>query len=291
MTLSYTKNEKLDLKRHSDFNEQWLHDRIADDPSILGFGGVRILDRERSLQGGGRLDILLLDDDNNRRYEVEVQLGATDSSHIIRCIEYWDLERRRYPGYDHVAVLIAENVTTGFLNVMSLLAGSIPLIAIQLDALSIEDRLLLNFVQVLDQTDLRIDDTDDSGGGATDRGHWNKKAGITLMKLCDEILALINSLAAAEQKMNYLQRTIGLQSNGVVNNFIFMKPTPTRNYVHIFARITDAKGWSARLEEAGLAVTSKRSGRLRLSISAEEYDAHKSIVSELIQAAVAEFEG
>ena len=199
MTLSYTKHEKLVLKRHSDFNEQWLHDRIADDPSILGFGDVRILDRERSLQGGGRLDMLLLDDDNNRRYEVEIQLGATDPSHIIRCIEYWDLERRRYPGYDHVAVLIAENITTRFLNVMSLLAGSIPLLAIQLDVLSIEDRLLLNFVQVLDQTDLRIDDTDDSGGGATDRASWDKKAGATLMKLCDEVLVLINSV---KQKMN-----------------------------------------------------------------------------------------
>ena len=291
MTLSYTKHEKLVLKRHNDFNEQWLHDRIADDPSILGFDDVRILDRERSLQGGGRLDILLLNDDNNRRYEVEVQLGATDPSHIIRCIEYWDLERRRYPGYDHVAVLIAEDVTARFLNVMSLLAGSIPLLAIQLDALSIEDRLLLNFVRVLDQTDLRIDDTEDSGGGATDRASWDKKAGATLMKLCDEVLALINSVTAAEQKMNYRQSTIGLQSNGVVNNFIFMRPTPTRNYVHIFARITDARGWLAQLQEAGLVVVSKRSGRLRLSINAEEFDQHKSIVSELIRAAVAEFEG
>ena len=48
------------LKRRRDFNEQWLHDRIADDPSILGFGDVRILDRERSLQRGGRLDIRYL---------------------------------------------------------------------------------------------------------------------------------------------------------------------------------------------------------------------------------------
>jgi hypothetical protein len=32
-------------------------------------------------------------------------LGATDESHIIRCIEYWDIERRRYPAYEHCAVL------------------------------------------------------------------------------------------------------------------------------------------------------------------------------------------
>ena len=61
--------------------------------------------------------------------------------------------------------------------------------------------------------------------------------------------------------------------------------------VHIFARITDEKGWLARFEEAGLAAISKRSGLLRLSINAKEYDKHKSMVSELIRVVVAEFEG
>ena len=30
--------------------------------------------------------------------------------------EYWDIERRRYPQYDHCAVLIAEDITSRFLN-------------------------------------------------------------------------------------------------------------------------------------------------------------------------------
>ena len=38
-------------------------------------------------------------------------------------------ERRRYPAYDHCAVLVAENVTTRFLNVLGLVAGSILLLA------------------------------------------------------------------------------------------------------------------------------------------------------------------
>ena len=55
-------------------------------------------------------------------------------SHIVRCIECWDIERRRSPAYDHVTVLVAEDITSRFLNVMSLLAGRIPLVAIQLNA-------------------------------------------------------------------------------------------------------------------------------------------------------------
>src|SRR5690606_21168718 len=146
----YTPHQKISLRKHPTLNEAWLHERICEDPTILGLGDVRVLDRERQLTGGGRLDLLLLDDENNRRYEVEIQLGATDPSHIVRAIEYWDLERRRYPAYEHIAVIVAEDITSRFLNVMALLSGSIPMIAIQLDALQVADHLLLNFVQVLD---------------------------------------------------------------------------------------------------------------------------------------------
>ena len=59
------------------------------------------------------------------RYEVEIQLGPTDESHIIRTIEYWEIERRRYPQYEHVAVIVAEDVTSRFLNVINLLNGSV----------------------------------------------------------------------------------------------------------------------------------------------------------------------
>ncbi len=196
-------------------------------PAILGLGDIRLLDRERAIPGGGRIDLLLLDDDNSSRYEVEIQLGATDPSHIMRCIEYWDMERRRYPGYDHIAVIVAEDITSRFLNVMSLLAGSIPIIAIQLDALRVGESLLLNFSQVLDQTELRIDDTEDEdgGGGQADRSYWDKKAGGDLMKVCDNVLTVINQMTSNQQELNYLRGYIGLRSNGVVNNFIHMVVT------------------------------------------------------------------
>ena len=44
--------------------------------------------------------------EHSQRYEVELRLGATDEFHIIRCIEYWDIELRRYPSYEHIAVLV-----------------------------------------------------------------------------------------------------------------------------------------------------------------------------------------
>lgn len=122
---------------HPALNEKWLQDRIAEDPAILGLGDLILKDRERIQPRAGRLDILLQNPESTARYEVEIQLGRTDESHIVRTIEYWDLERRRYPQYDHTAVIVAENVTSRFLNVISLFNGFIPIVAIQLNAVKI----------------------------------------------------------------------------------------------------------------------------------------------------------
>ena len=106
MAIAYRKPERLTLKSHPELNERWVQDRIAEDPTILGLGDLVLRDRERTQPRAGRLDLLLQDPETNRRYEVELQLGATDEAHIIRTIEYWDIERKRYPQYDHCAVLV-----------------------------------------------------------------------------------------------------------------------------------------------------------------------------------------
>ena len=92
--LKYLKTERLWLKNNSNYNETWVQDRIAEDPSILGLGDLILRDRERAQKHAGRLDLLLQDSKSDRRYEVEIQLGRVDESHIIRTIEYWDIEKK-----------------------------------------------------------------------------------------------------------------------------------------------------------------------------------------------------
>lgn len=69
-----------------------LREVIANDPSILGLGDLVLKETERMQPKAGRLDILLQDSEIDKRYEVEIMLGRVDESHIIRCIEYWDIE-------------------------------------------------------------------------------------------------------------------------------------------------------------------------------------------------------
>ena len=155
--MQYVKPKYISLKASTEFDEKWIQERIADDPGILGLGELSLISREKSLPGGGRVDLILGDDDASVRYEVELQLGKTDPSHIIRVLEYWDVEKKRYPQYDHIAVLIAEEITSRFFNVISLFNGVVPIIALQVKCVEMEGKVTLVFSKILDLMVLVVD--------------------------------------------------------------------------------------------------------------------------------------
>src|SRR6266498_3924688 len=154
MTPNYLKPEKINLRSHPELSEKWVQQRIAEDPTLLGLGELVLKDKERIQPHAGRLDLLLQDVESTHRYEVEIQLGKTDEAHIIRTVEYWDLEKKRYPQYDHTAVIVAEDITSRFLNVISLFNGFIPLVAIQMSAIKVAEHVSLVCTTVLDQMTL-----------------------------------------------------------------------------------------------------------------------------------------
>jgi hypothetical protein len=155
------KPEQISLRDHPEVTERIIQDKIAEDPSILGLGDLILRDKERMQPRAGRPDLLFQDPETYRRYEVEIQLGKTDESHLIRTIEYWDIERKRYPQYDHCAVIVAEDITGRFLNVINLFNGFIPLVAIQMKAFKFGDDIGLVFTKVLDEMPLGLVDEDE----------------------------------------------------------------------------------------------------------------------------------
>ena len=164
------------LKNKKDFSEGWVQQVIYENPGLLGIGnGISAKDKERRQPTGGRLDLLLEDSEAETRYEVEVQLGSTDESHIIRTIEYWDIERKRHPEFEHIAVIVAEDITSRFFNVISLFNSAIPLIALKLTAIENPDGTVgLLFTRVLDL----VRKEPEEEPGATDvvgRNYWKNK--------------------------------------------------------------------------------------------------------------------
>lgn len=136
--------------RNAGKDEYWLQDIIYENPKILGLGDLVAVNKEKKQANGGRLDILLKEPTENLMYEVEVMLGETDPSHIIRSIEYWDNEKRKYPQRQHFCVLIAESFDRRYFNVIQLMSLNIPMIAIQADLLEVNGEKILNFSKIID---------------------------------------------------------------------------------------------------------------------------------------------
>ena len=288
--MKYEKLTKLSIRNHPELNERWVQERIAEDPSILGLGDLILKDKERPQAGAGRLDLLLQDADSSRRYEVEIQLGKTDESHIIRTIEYWDIERKRYPQYEHTAVIVAEEITSRFLNVISLFNGTIPLMAIQMNAVQLGDTVSLAFTTVLDQVLFGLVDEDEETQEPADRAYWENRGSKATVAMADELLALVQEFNPRLQ-LNYTKSYIGLAIDGRPNNFLLF--FPKKDQIRIQPRMTKSTELEEAAEIAGVDVMDYRAryARYRLRLQKGEVQKQADILRKFLEASYREFGG
>ncbi|PIT75975.1 hypothetical protein [Limnohabitans sp. JirII-31] len=281
--MKVVKLKTFSLKQHSILNEAWLQKAITDDPALLGLGDLVVRDKERVQPSGGRIDLVLQDSESGTRYEVEIQLGTTDETHIVRTIEYWDIERTRYPQYDHKAVLIAENVTSRFLNVLRLFNGVVPLIVLQLSAIETVDGIGLHFTRVLDEMPRGLVDEDEAVYEPATLQDWERIGTPQTVQLARDLLALCKPLdASLELKPN--KHYIGLQRQGVAFNFVTFRPQKVG--IKISLKMPRTEEVDRQLEESGLELLEyARSGAYRIKIGREGIASHGDLLSELLKQA------
>lgn len=273
--------EPIDIKSNPDITEKIIQDIIAENPSIIGLGDLVLKDKERILPKSGRLDLLMQDPESSRRYEIELQLGKTDESHIIRTIEYWDIERKRYPQYDHCAVIIAEEITSRFLNVISLFNGSIPLIAIQMKAYKFDDQIGLIFNTVLDESRLGLVDEDEEVQEITNRDFWLKRGTEDTLKMADEILEIVNNITPG-YTLKYNKFYIGLAKDGQPDNFAICRPK--KNYMRIELRIPKSTEMDNIIEKSALEEMDydSRWGRYRIRLNKGDIKKHHDVIKNFL---------
>lgn len=278
------KLERVSLRKNPVLNEIWVQEQIAANPSILGLGELVLKDKERVQPRAGRLDLLLQDTEDNRRYEVEVQLGETDESHIIRTIEYWDIERKRYPQYDHCAVIVAEHITARFLNVISLFNGTIPLIAIQMTALARGDEVALIFTTVLDEMTRGLVEEDEEVQPTTNRAYWEERASVSSVAAAEQLLSLLRQYTQ-QVELSFKKHYIGLTVAGQPNNFVSFEPK--KAHLILRARIAQTDEMTDQLKSAGLDLLpyDKYYGTYRIRLSATDIAAHQQDLAPLLKAA------
>lgn len=278
--MKFIKSHKVSLKSHPEFNEAWLQNLIAEDTTILGLGSLDVLTLEKKQPNGGRLDMLLVDPETLTRYEVEIQLGATDPSHIIRAIEYWDVERTRYPQHEHVAVLVAEDITSRFLNILGLFNKAIPLIAIQLNALQVEGSLTVSTATVLDLS--RMSSDDEEPGEPVDSAYWVKKTSAETVATVEEMADLIEAVDPG-LAVKWNRRHVGLSRAGMAQNTVLF--TPRKGHTIAAFRIDRSDEVSALVDDSGLDSMgyNARTGRYRVRLSRSDVAAHRDTLIELVR--------
>lgn len=283
--MKHVKLQTINLKNHPTLNERWLQDVIANDPSILGVKDVVLKDKERIQTRAGRLDLLLQETDGHGRYEVEIQLGAVDESHIIRTIEYWDIERRKYPQYDHTAVIVAEDITSRFLNVISLFNGFIPIIALQVTAIETTDGVGLQFTKVLDTVRLGYIDDDEEVAETTDRNYWETVRGTKkTVALADHVLDFARTIEPSAE-LSYNKHYIGLWVDGRPFNIMICRPQ--KNALRLEIRLPQTEEIDALIESAELDVLDydKRWGRYRIKLTEVDIKEKEEILVQLMKEA------
>ncbi|MFH1679935.1 MAG: hypothetical protein ABIH26_04745 [Candidatus Eisenbacteria bacterium] len=280
MTLELKKVAPAALRSFG-LDEKWLQDRIAEDPSLLGLGDLHVIRREKSQPSGGRIDFLMYDPEGDTRYEIEVMLGTLDESHIIRTIEYWDIERQRYPTLDHRAVIVAEEITSRFFNVIRLLNRAVPMIALQLSAFRFGDHIVLHFTKVLDVYEFP-DEEEDSGAEQTDRKYWEKRANASSLSIVDVIVGLLPSGGAAP-RVTYNKGHIALGTEGY--NFCWFHPRRASTHCHIHMRVGNEQrdDLLRRLEEAGISAGTHRRDAIKLKLTPKELEENRDLIGDIAQ--------
>ncbi len=275
------KLEPVSLK-NSTLDEKWVQQQLAENPTLLGLGDLVLKDKERIQAGAGILDLLLQDPETLKRYEVEIQLGATDPSHIIRTIEYWDIERKRYPQYEHAAVIVAEDITSRFLNVIGLFNGTIPLIALKMTAYKVGEDYALTFVKVLDELTYGLDDEDEeSGKGTADRDYWEKRATKETLQITDDLLKLVNAVESKAEP-RYVKSAISIKKDNLPRTFVYFIPRKA----DVLVQIKVGQNEEADNQLAGAGIEVRKRGRdylLRLTRPLD--DKQREVLRDLIRLA------
>ncbi len=268
---------KVKSIREEDLDEYWLQEQIWENPTCLGLGDLETVAKERQQSSGGRLDILLKNPGDDSMYEVEIMLGETDESHIIRTIEYWDNEKRRWPQRQHNAVLVAESITRRFFNVIQLLSHSIPIIAVQVNLIETDGYKALHFSKILDT----YEEPDDGSGDneVYDEPFWQKKASWTI----DAARALLEGVGDIFESptLRFVKNYVAINVKG--NNYFWFHKRSANKSLFSF-RISDEhmEDTINSLDEQNISFVQKRN-RIKMTCDAEFIEKNRELLRQVAE--------
>jgi hypothetical protein len=279
--------------RQLGYDERWLQDWLAADPSRLGLGDVTVIDQEQGQAAGGLLDLLALDRGSDTYYSVEVQLDEIGASHGFRVFDYWARNRARLPGKAHVAVLMAESAGGRFRLALEALAETVPLIVVELRCWHGDGEALLMPEVVVANESLDLADTP-AAASAEERteADWRGAVSDTMWEFKDAFVAWARE-KLGEPRIDYRPRSyIGVR----YGRRVWAPLWPRKDGAYIYLPDPDGSRdqpslafefFEAQLQDEGLAVTwttKYNAGANPIGVRLAADDLRRPAVQELLRA-------
>lgn len=171
---------------------------------------------------------------------------------------------------------------------ISLFNGSVPLIAIQMQAYKVGDHLTVIFTKVLDDTPRGpVDQDEEAEAAPSDRKYWeDERATKDTLHLTDEMFAIVREFDPTLE-LKYNKFYIGLWRNGRADNFVTF--TPRKKWAAIEPRIGRTDEIDAKIKASGLDLSyDNQWGRYRVILDREALKNHRDLIKELIGLALNE---
>jgi hypothetical protein len=181
-------------------------------------------------------------------------------------------------------VIVAEDITSHFLNVINLFNNTIPLIAVQMNAVRIGDQIALIFNTVLGELSRGPVDEDEEILESADRSYWEARASKEMLGMTDQLLHVLQQWDP-KLELKYNKFYIGLTKDGTPDNFVSFRPK--RAFLRVEARVPQAEQTDTQLEEAGIDLMpyDKKWGKYRLRLTKSDLAKHESLVTDLLRRA------
>jgi predicted transport protein len=162
--------------------------------------------------------------------------------------------------------------------------GTIPLVAIQMRALQVDDKVGLVFTKVLDQMSLGLVDDDEGVSEVTDRSYWEDRATKKTVAMADKLLEIVREHDGSLE-LKYNKFYIGLAKDG--NPFNFVTFRPKKNFVRVEPRLPESDEIKEKLDNSGLDLMEYdgKWGRYRVNINTGDLEKFREVLRDLISAA------
>ena len=166
---------------------------------------------------------------------------------------------------------------------ISLFNGTLPMVAVQMQAMKVAGYTTLVFTKVMDELSRGLDEEDEPETAPADRSYWEKRGSKTTIHLTDELFALAREIDPSLE-LQYNRHYIGLFKDGQPFNFVLFKPR--KNAVNLEIKLPRSDEVDKKIEEAGIdALPYAKWGRYRLSLEAEDLTKHRDLLKQLMQTA------